>query len=148
MKFQLFPCFVVLVESLPFQKCSFIQSCALDRNNGLVNNLFQSKRRLGHDREDITFFEAVEEGLDGFIWVPWLIEALVVGCLLVGSTGTVLSAEVVQNLMLIIADSVSFCFDLVSSRFAEGIRDGDVEGFVDCSSYVLLRVKYGFVGIV
>ena len=80
-------------NGIPFDEGLAVEARELDGHDGPVHHLFNSEGGRGDDGGNVAVFEAVKEGLDGGIAVPWGSKCRVVGLALHGGRDAVGGAE-------------------------------------------------------
>ena len=80
-------------DGIPFNEGLRVEARELDGHDGSVHHLLQCEGWRGYDGGDVAVFEAVEEGFDGIVAVPWGGKCRVVGLAFSGSRNAVGGTE-------------------------------------------------------
>ena len=80
-------------DGIPFDEGLTVEARELDGHDGSVHHLVQCEGWRGDDGGHVAIFEAVEEGFDGIVAVPWCRKCRVVGVAFSRSRNAVGGAE-------------------------------------------------------
>ncbi len=91
--FEEVPCACCWCVGVPFDEGLAVEARELDGHDGPVHHLVQCERWRGNDGGHVAILEAVEEGFDGIVAVPWCCKCRVVGLAFSRSRNTVGGTE-------------------------------------------------------